>query len=350
MGLLTREERRRLVDLLLKLPNIKLNPAVRILLIGNLPPELLQNISYSDLPSVHIDAIINTTDGPGAQRADGSWPIIWVIENAFAIDSESYYARDFQKLLDTLNVRASALPAGLTLEGIVNRAAGFSDVETWVERMSQIMQAVCLVEAPAPNGTKMGTGFLVGPDKVMTNYHVVKDVLSNPALRNRVILRFDHRTDSKGEPISQGKEYSLDAKQQILSSPDDESGLDFALLPVDGRPGDEEVQGRFGSGKRGRLMPLARPLQKDQPLFVIQHPAGAPLKVAVDTVIGVSHNRLRYRTNTKGGSSGSPCFNENWELVAIHHASEDRDDPTYNQGIPFSTILERADVRAALGL
>ena len=29
---------------------------------------------------------------------------------------------------------------------------------------------------------------------------------------------------------------------------------------------------------------------------------------------------LYYRTDTEPGSSGSPCFNDPWELVALHHS------------------------------
>ena len=31
-------------------------------------------------------------------------------------------------------------------------------------------------------------------------------------------------------------------------------------------------------------------------------------------------NRLRYQTNTEDGSSGSPVFNREWRVVALHHA------------------------------
>jgi hypothetical protein len=58
---------------------------------------------------------------------------------------------------------------------------------------------------------------------------------------------------------------------------------------------------------------------------------------------------IKYRTNTKGGSSGSPCFTDRWQLVALHHATENSPRPTYNEGIPFAAILARPKVQAALG-
>lgn len=343
MGLLTREERRRLTQALLAMPNI-LNPAMRHLLLTDLSPALLHVINFSGVPLLDISAIIDTTDGPAAQRSDGSWPIITVVENAFNIDTGGQHARDLQRLLDTLHARASALGAGVTLESIVNTAARFADVETWIERMGQIMRAVCLIETPHA----VGTGFLVGPDLVLTNDHVVNSVLGSQALLDQVRLTFDHRTDSRGNPVNPGCPYRLNPGCQPIVSP--EHGLDFALLALDGRPGAEQLQGRFGSGPRGFLTPVARRLEQNQLLFVIQHPQAAPLKVAVDRVVGVTPNRVRYQTNTQDGSSGSPCFNEHWELVALHHASDPHDPPAYNQGVPFSAILEHAELRVALGL
>ena len=72
------------------------------------------------------------------------------------------------------------------------------------------------------------------------------------------------------------------------------------------------------------------------------------MKLALDTqaIIGVNGNatRVRYRTNTEPGSSGSPCFDANWNLVALHHAGDPNFtpgyNPQYNQGIPIATIAK----------
>ena len=61
------------------------------------------------------------------------------------------------------------------------------------------------------------------------------------------------------------------------------------------------------------------------------------------------NKRLRYRNNTKPGSSGSPVFDMNWNLVALHHGGyptkrdleklkeEGKPVPDgFNQGIPVN--------------
>jgi V8-like Glu-specific endopeptidase len=89
------------------------------------------------------------------------------------------------------------------------------------------------------------------------------------------------------------------------------------------------------------------------PLFIVQHPAAAPLKLAFDSeaVLAVNGNgtRVTYTTNTLGGSSGSPCFNQHLELVALHHAGDPDYTPmyapTFNEGIPIGAIRQRLQRR-----
>ena len=54
-----------------------------------------------------------------------------------------------------------------------------------------------------------------------------------------------------------------------------------------------------------------------------------PLKLAPDTeaVLSVNANgtRVRYANNTEPGSSGSPVFDINWNLVALHHHCTSQD-------------------------
>src|SRR5262249_36255187 len=84
-------------------------------------------------------------------------------------------------------------------------------------------------------------------------------------------------------------------------------------------------------------------------ILIVQHPRGRPMELALgaNALIGPNGNgtRVRYRTNTEPGSSGSPVFDLDWNLVALHHAG----DPVYrlhytaqwNQGIPFHLIAAR---------
>ena len=72
------------------------------------------------------------------------------------------------------------------------------------------------------------------------------------------------------------------------------------------------------------------------------------MKLAMDTqaVIGLNGNgtRINYRTNTDPGSSGSPVFTMDWDLVALHHSGDPAwVNPTYNQGVPIELVRQRIE-------
>ena len=122
--------------------------------------------------------------------------------------------------------------------------------------------------------------------------------------------------------------------------------LDYALLRLATRVGDQQV----GGATRGWIaLPKAvLPLPVNAPILIVQHPAGAPMKLAMDTeaVAGLNGNgtRLRYRTNTEPGSSGSPVFSIDWDLVALHHYGDPKYlNPLFNQGVPIEMIRQRIE-------
>src|SRR5262245_1100372 len=68
-------------------------------------------------------------------------------------------------------------PADVTdrgLEQLVRPHLRFVDFGVWRERMTRVEGQVCRITL---DGAARGTGFLVGPDAVLTNYHVLEPVL-----------------------------------------------------------------------------------------------------------------------------------------------------------------------------
>src|SRR5258706_313678 len=64
--------------------------------------------------------------------------------------------------------------------------------------------------------------------------------------------------------------------------------------------------------------------------------------------------RFMNETNPEPGSSGSPCFDFDWALVALTHYGDPnyKHQASYNQGIPINKIrdrLARLNKDAALG-
>jgi endonuclease G len=57
---------------------------------------------------------------------------------------------------------------------------------------------------------------------------------------------------------------------------------------------------------------------------IIQHPSGWPKMISVrnNILTARTDHTLLYETDTEQGSSGSPVFNDDWQLVALHHWGE----------------------------
>ena len=97
---------------------------------------------------------------------------------------------------------------------------------------------------------------------------------------------------------------------------------------------------------------------KVQHLNIIQHPQGRRKEIAVqhNEISGVFPNVIHYTTDTEPGSSGSPVFNNAWDLISIHHAAGHRapdyswpNNPNYmdNEGMRIDKIV--ADLRSHYG-
>jgi len=235
------------------------------------------------------------------------------------------------------------------LEAILGSGDGeFVDVPAWMRRMESLVSQVCRIEVPSGlSGSSVGTGFLVGPDLVLTNYHVVAALLRGAAQPAAVRVVFDYFGTGPGVPTGLAADYLL--ADSPMSPADNETHksrlpteaeLDFALLRLSSPMA---TQKRYGSSQaRGYLsltMNTAR-AEVQRPLFILQHPQGQPLKMHVDISRGYNDNgtRLTYTTNTQAGSSGSPCFDAQLRLVALHHSRDPSSPPQYNEGIPIEKV------------
>jgi hypothetical protein len=247
------------------------------------------------------------------------------------------------------------------LERIIVPAVPFSDVGAWRARLGELECQVCRVEIPAGLKATVGTGFLVAPDLCLTNHHVVQPLIDKHAEPADVRLRFDFRRADDGTVVSEGTCFPLADDWLAASRPpsradddpaaglpaDDE--LDFALLRLAGEPGNSPA-GRAdqvpNSPPRGWIRSVGEAPEAGHPLSILQHPDGAPLKIAFGHSTGLNTNgtRLRYTVNTAGGSSGSPCLDAQLDLVGLHHAGDPNFDtghqPEYNAAIPIRAITD----------
>jgi V8-like Glu-specific endopeptidase len=234
------------------------------------------------------------------------------------------------------------------------------DILTWRMKLATIEGQVCRIEMPASQ--PQGTGFLIGPDLVVSNYHVVEHVHKGAVAPDTVVCRFDYKVLSDGVSVGPGKTYGLAADWLVdhsgyspldfqsspaVDAPADK--LDYAILRLSGRAGDDRMNGDATGPVLRKWIgvpPSAHDFEKDPALNIVQHPDGKPMQVALDAraVIKASATRVRYLTTTERGSSGSPCFSADWKWAALHHSGDPKywtkgSKPEYNQGIPTTAIV-----------
>lgn len=171
-------------------------------------------------------------------------------------------------------------------------------------------------------GVRMGTGFLV-PGSVfgeegllfVTNAHVISDTLPQAICRADARVTFEIEADS-GMPPCLVLEILFSSEPGQLGILADAPGkLDVTICRLSRTPSDA------GGLPVAAAIPWPSPRTK---AFVVGHPRAGELQFSLqDSVLldVCTHERLmHYRTPTDPGSSGSPVFNKEWEVVALHHA------------------------------
>jgi hypothetical protein len=185
----------------------------------------------------------------------------------------------------------------VALETILRREGQFQDLYRWLDRLAGLAACICRVEYPI--NQPVGTGWLVGDDLVLTNWHVVRSVIGDNEKQKHLAFRFDYAADA--QRIQPGMVYeAADDGIVALSSPrQSELGngneeptaeeLDFALLRM--RRSAVGAPGPGGAPRAPVRLSRTGNLASGGIIFVLQHPNGAPVKLAVGTERGTNQGK-----------------------------------------------------------
>ena len=222
--------------------------------------------------------------------------------------------------------------------------------------LSEYRRAVCRLSCSGSDyrgvqGEWNGTGFLVAPNLLVTNNHVLNS--ESVAASATVDFEFERTPDElyRMSRVSLGarRQLKLDPYRLFLTSPAI-NGLDFTFVWID-----EELTSKYATIPMSRGSFTGRP---HDPVFIIHHPNGNLKQASVDDteLLNVDGDLVLYAADTEYGSSGAPVITRNGKLLALHHAFRKgqglvhkhsnrvgtlQDGRTYtvaNEGIKFSAI------------
>ena len=191
-----------------------------------------------------------------------------------------------------------------------------------------IQKAHSVVRVERSDGSS-GSGFLTNNNLLITNQHV----LENKAAAANAIIQFNFQKSATGLHLPY-EEFRLNPEKGFATS----SEHDWTAVRFAGDP-----CSKWG----GIPLQFADPQRGDR-VIIVQHPGGGPKQIALyhNLVVYVGNQRVQYLTDTMPGSSGSPVFDSEWNLVALHHSggwiTEPGSKKEYyrNEGIHINTVID----------
>jgi len=239
-----------------------------------------------------------------------------------------------QRLRDGVAVRYAEGPdvaslawrgRGQTLEKILGKQSSLVPV-SFLEVGMRRARAVARVKG---GDGSLGTGFLVSGDLLVTNHHVLP---SRDAAAGATV-QFNYQKTADGHD-AELEELRLDTEAFFASSREE----DCTIVKVNAEP----------SARWGAIALEPNAIRADDRVNIIQHPGGDQKQLSFfhNLVVFVGEGRVQYLTDTLPGSSGSPVFDKDWRLVALHHSGGwipepgTRERSYRNEGIHVDRVIE----------
>ncbi len=208
-----------------------------------------------------------------------------------------------------------------------------------LQKLVALAPAVCRLVVDINGVGQKGTGFRIGTDLLLTNWHVLHATTGTRA--TAVTAEFGYEDDGRGGALAPSV-VPCDVEKLVTDFFDD-----WAVLRA--------MQPLKAEWPVVKLSEAAEPAQ-GKPAYIVQHPGGERKRVGFvrNQVASFDDRVVHYLTDTQDGSSGSPVFNDEARLIALHHAGgrpqvvAGRAPLKKNEGIRIPRILKGLKTRGVV--
>ena len=234
-------------------------------------------------------------------------------------------AREANRTSERVQLLSEALGLVPPTGTLSNALGGVVDAREWRRRLLEVQRQVCVVDL----GRAIATGFLVGPDQVMTHRILFSHESQGPAAALRepqVKIRFD---DTAERPYRfRSLVFEDPASAIVVLQLDREAGREISASDIAASRARGWIVGSRPAGPRN-----------DKAIVIVQHSDGNFFSVSADAegFVSADGDTIRYRTSTLPGSAGAPCFDSRWQLLGMHERKAP--DDAVNEGIAIEAIL-----------
>lgn len=227
------------------------------------------------------------------------------------------------------------------LQGKTNDFVGISFLELARAAASTVGRIVLQDLQP------VGSGFAISDQLFLTNNHVIPSISE----ARRCLIEFNYELDTNMRPRGVVR-FELAPEAFFLTNA--ENQLDFTIVAIGRRISGMGELADFG------YCPLLATNDKHilgEFVNIIQHPEGDYKQVVLreNRLVTRLDTVLHYMADTQPGSSGSPVFNDQWEVIALHHWGEPFLETTLsdrqplqkevNEGIRISAIARSLEAQ-----
>jgi endonuclease G len=160
-----------------------------------------------------------------------------------------------------------------------------------------------------------GTAVMISPRLALTNNHVLPDEQAARFSR----MEFNFQNGVTGLPLT-SSQFALEPDAFFQTDQD----LDFTVVAIarQSLPDGNTLQLPLSGFGFNRTFKDQGKILLGESINIIQHPEGHEKQIALqqNELIDRFDDFLHYHTDTSPGSSGSPLYNNQWEILGLHHS------------------------------